>query len=75
MCARGTSGKTDDRGKSRKLVCGNVLEEIYRDGDRMECTEIVEQQEWNREDEQREGERAGAREQLGGQLGEMEAVF
>lgn len=60
MCATGTSGKTDDRGKSRKFVCGSVLEEIHRDGDRMECsTEIGEQSGWDREEEWRRGRSQG----------------
>lgn len=37
MCARGYAVKTDDRGKSRKLVCSDVLEEMYREGDRRVC--------------------------------------
>lgn len=47
MCARGYAVKTDDRGKSRKLVCSDVLEETYREGDRRVCrTEMGEQLGW-----------------------------
>lgn len=38
VCARGTSVKTDDKGKSRKLVCVSVLEETNRGGERLECS-------------------------------------
>lgn len=49
VCARGTSVKTDDKGKSRKLVCVSVLEETDRGGERLECSaERGEHKGWGR---------------------------